>query len=194
MPPRPRSIPGVAIHETADIADSAVIGSGTKIWSHVQVREQARIGTNCVLGRNCFVGLGVVVGDNVKIQNNASLYEGVTVDDGAFIGPHVIFTNDKVPRAVNPDGTLKSADDWLQGEIRVQTGAAIGAGAVIVTDITIGSWALVGAGAVVTRSVPDHALVVGNPARIVSWVSAGGERCADQDEARDVTRSEQAGG
>jgi UDP-2-acetamido-3-amino-2,3-dideoxy-glucuronate N-acetyltransferase len=181
---------GVFVHETADVAPTAMIGSGTKIWAHAQVREGARIGRRCVLGRNCFVGLDVEVGDDVKVQNNASLYEGLTVDDGAFIGPHVVFTNDKVPRAVNPDGSLKSIDDWELGRIHVGRGAAIGASAVIVTGTSIGEWAMVGSGSVVTRDVPDHALVLGNPARAVGWVSAAGARCASQEEARNRSADE----
>jgi acetyltransferase-like isoleucine patch superfamily enzyme len=182
------------VHPTADVSVDAEIGSGTRIWSNVQVRARARIGRGCVLGRNCFVGLDVSIGDNVKIQNNASVYEGTTLADGVFVGPHVVFTNDKVPRAVNPDGSLKSEDDWTCGTIEVRRGAALGAQAVIVTDVVIGRWAMVGAGAVVTADVPDHALVVGSPARIVGWVSAAGQRCGSQQEARDRSSEEGADG
>jgi acetyltransferase-like isoleucine patch superfamily enzyme len=136
------------------------------------------------------VDVDVVVGDNVKIQNNASLYEGVEVGDGAFIGPHVIFTNDRVPRAVNPDGTLKSADDWILGKTVVQEGASLGAGVVVVTGVTIGRWSMIGSGSVVTRDVPDHALLVGNPGRVVGWVSAGGTRCDTQEAARQQSEGE----
>lgn len=128
----------------------------------------------------------------MKVQNNASIYEGVTIDDGVFVGPHVIFTNDKVPRAVNPDGSLKAANQWTLGRTHVGEGAAIGAGAVIVTGVAIGRWAMIGSGAVVTRSVPDHALVLGNPARIVGWVSAAGVRCDDQPAAVALTEIEKA--
>ena len=109
-----------------------------------------------------------------------------------FIGPHVIFTNDRVPRAVNPDGTLKSTDDWELGRTFVDVGAALGAGVVVVTGVTIGAWAMIGSGAVVTRDVPDHALMVGNPARRIGWVSASGARCETQDAARQLTEREQA--
>jgi len=175
--------PGVFVHSSAVVEDGATLGTGTKVWANVQIRTGATIGRNCILGRNTFVDVDVAVGDNVKVQNNASLYEGVTLEDGVFIGPHVVFTNDKVPRAVNPDGTLKQPDDWILGRTLVERGAALGAGAVIVTGVTIGRWSMVGSGAVVTRSVPDHALVVGNPARIVGWVSAAGTRCDDQTSA-----------
>ncbi len=182
---------GPHIHPSATVEPGAEIGDGTRVWSNVQVRPGARIGRDCILGRNSFVDLDVKVGNNVKIQNNASLYEGVEVADGAFIGPHVIFTNDRVPRAVNPDGTRKSTDDWHLGRTFVGEGAALGAGVVVVTGVTIGRWAMVGSGAVVTKDVPDHALVVGNPARIVSWVSAAGTRCDDQAAARSLTEHEQ---
>ncbi len=180
---KPYAAPMVSIHESASVEDDVVIGDGTRVWSNVQIRRGARIGTNCVFGRNSFVDVDVTVGDNVKVQNNARCTKGVGVEDGVFIGPHVIFTNDKVPRAINPDGRLKSADDWELGQTHVCHGAAIGAGAVVVTGVTIGRWAMIGSGAVVTRDVPDHALVVGNPGRVVGWVSAGGVRCASQEQA-----------
>jgi acetyltransferase-like isoleucine patch superfamily enzyme len=183
----------VFVHATAVVEPGATVGAGSKVWSNVQIRSGAKIGHNCIFGRNSFVDVDVVVGDNVKVQNNASLYEGVTLADGVFIGPHVIFTNDKVPRAVNADGTLKSADDWALGRTHVAEGAALGAGAVVVTGVTIGRWAMVGSGAVVTKSVPDHALVLGNPARIVGWVSACGSRCDDQESAIALTELERRG-
>jgi acetyltransferase-like isoleucine patch superfamily enzyme len=193
VPTVSRERPGVRIHPTADVADEATVGAGTSIWSHVQVRPGATIGTGCNIGRNVYVGLDVVVGNNVKVQNNASLYEGIELADGVFVGPHVVFTNDKLPRAVNPDGSIKSTDDWHLGRIFVDVGAAIGASTVLVTDITIGRWAMIGSGAVVTRDVPAHALVVGSPASIVGWVSAAGVRCGDQDAAIELTRHEQEG-
>ncbi|MFN8478678.1 MAG: DapH/DapD/GlmU-related protein [Kouleothrix sp.] len=180
------------IHPTADVSPEAEIGVGTRVWSNVQIRERAHIGINCIIARNVYIECDVTVGDNVKIQNNASLYIGLTVEDGVFIGPHVIFTNDRVPRAINPDGTLKSAADWHVGQTRVCYGAALGAGTVVVTGVTIGRWALVGSGAVVTHDVPEHAIVVGNPARIIGYVSAGGVRCASQDEARALSAHEGA--
>ncbi len=184
-------MPGPIIHPTADVSPEATVGDDTRIWSNVQVRPGAHIGTNCTIGRNAFVDLDVTVGQNVKIQNNASLYEGLRVSDGAFIGPHVVFTNDKIPRAITPTGQLKTTDDWVLGLTTVGYGAAIGAHSVIVTGINIGRWAMVGSGAVVTKDVPDHALVVGNPARIVGWVSAAGARCATAAEAEERTRQEQ---
>lgn len=180
------------IHPTADVSPQALIGEGTRIWANVQVRERAQIGRNCIIGRNCYIEFDVTIGDNVKIQNNASLYVGLTVEDGVFIGPHVIFTNDKLPRAINPDGSLKSATDWHVGKTHVRYGAAIGAGAVIVTGVTVGRWGMVGSGSVVTKDVPDFGLVVGNPARLIGYVSATGVRCASSEEAAQLSAQEGA--
>ena len=180
----------VFIHPTADVSDSAVIGDGTRIWSLCQVRDGAQLGANCIVGRNSFIDVHVEVGANVKIQNNCSLYEGVVIEDGVFIGPHVTFTNDLYPRAINPDGSQKDSSDWVLGTTRVCYGAALGAGTVVVTGTTIGRWAMIGSGAVVTRDVPDHALMVGSPGRIIGWISAAGVRCESQAEARRVTDDE----
>jgi acetyltransferase-like isoleucine patch superfamily enzyme len=180
----------VTIHPTADVSTLAEIGEGTRVWAQAQIRERARVGRNCNVGRNVYIECDVIVGDNVKIQNNSSLYTGLTVDHGVFIGPNVIFTNDRIPRAVRPDGVLKAVDNWHVSHTHVQYGAAIGAGAIVVAGVTIGCWALVGAGAVVTRDVPDHALVVGNPARIIGYVSAGGVRCETHAQAQSLTSNE----
>jgi UDP-2-acetamido-3-amino-2,3-dideoxy-glucuronate N-acetyltransferase len=181
------------IHPSADVSDTAVISEGTRIWAAVQVRDGARVGRNCIVGKGAFIDVDVTIGDHVKVQNNASLYAGLEVEDGVFIGPHVVFTNDKVPRAINPDGSLKSPDDWHVGRTQVRYGAAVGACAVVVTGIEIGRWAMVGSGAVVTKDVPDHALVVGSPARIVGYVSATGRQYATQAEAQAQTVREQEG-
>jgi acetyltransferase-like isoleucine patch superfamily enzyme len=158
------------IHPTASVSELAKIGAGTRIWNHCQVRENVSIGENCILGKDSYVDFGVQIGDNVKIQNGAYIYHGTTIESGVFVGPGVIFTNDKKPRAINPDGSLKGADDWEVGQTLVKYGASIGAAAIILPGITIGRFALIGAGAVVTRDVPDHALVIGNPARQVGYV------------------------
>ncbi len=166
------------IHPTADVSPQAQIGEGTRVWHQVQIRERARIGKNCIIGKNVYIDFDVVIGDNVKIQNNVSVYHGVTIEDGVFVGPHVCFTNDKFPRAINPDGTLKGGSDWEVGKILVKYGASVGASSVVVTGVTIGRFAMVGAGAVVTRDVPDYGLVVGNPARLVGYVCACGRKMA----------------
>jgi acetyltransferase-like isoleucine patch superfamily enzyme len=180
----------IRIHPNAEVSPEAEIGDGTIIWRNTHIREHAQLGRTCMIGQSAYIDFAVVIGDNVKIQNNASLYHGLELEDGVFVGPHVVFTNDRVPRAINPDGSLKSAEDWTVGRTRVRYGAAIGAGSVIVTGITIGRWAMVGSGAVVTKDVPDHALVVGNPARILGYVSAKGVRCATQAEAIALTNAE----
>lgn len=168
----------VRIHPTAEVSDQAEIGAGTSIWNQSQVREHARIGRGCILSKDVYVDAGVQIGDNVKIQNGISLYHGVTLEDGVFCGPHCVFTNDRQPRSINRDGTRKAVTDWVLSETRVCEGASIGAGAIIVCGVTIGRWALVGAGAVVTRDVPDHGLVYGNPARLRGFVCACGQKLA----------------
>jgi UDP-2-acetamido-3-amino-2,3-dideoxy-glucuronate N-acetyltransferase len=183
----------IKIHPQAEVSPEAVIGDGTMIWRNVQVRERARIGKKCILGQGSYVEYDVSLGDHVKVQNNSSLYNGVELEDGVFIGPHVVFTNDKVPRAINPDGSLKGASDWVVGKTLVKYGAALGACTVVVTGVTIGRWAMIGSGAVVTKDVPDHALAVGNPARVIGWVSAKGVRCDTQAAALELTQKEQQG-
>ena len=162
------------VHPTAEVSPDANVGDGTRIWRQAQVREHAFIGETCNIGKGVYIDAQVRIGSNVKIQNHVSIFEGVTIEDGVFIGPHVCFTNDLLPRAITPDGKLKSADDWEITPTLVKYGASIGAGSVIVCGITIGEFALVGAGSIVTRDVPPHALVFGNPARHHGYVC----RCA----------------
>lgn len=153
-----------------------MIGEGSKIWQHCQVRENATIGTNCILSKGVYIDAGVSIGNNVKIQNGISVYHGVTLEDGVFCGPHCVFTNDKRPRSINPDGSLKGGDDWVISETLVKHGASIGAHATIICGNIIGRWAMIGAGAVVTKSVPDYGLVIGNPAKLIGFVCPCGEK------------------
>jgi len=164
----------VAIHPSADVADTAEIGHGTRIWHQAQVREDASVGADCVLGKGVFVDAGVRVGDRCKLQNGVSVFHGFELEDGVFLGPGVMLLNDKTPRAINPDGSLKAAGDWVVETGRVAYGAAVGGGAVLLPGVRIGRFAMVGSGAVVTRDVPDHAVVVGNPARIRGFACACG--------------------
>src|SRR5437763_10935811 len=162
------------IHPTAEVSSDAHIGAGTRIWRQAHVREQAHIGETCNIGNGVYIDAYVHIGSNVEIQNHVSLFEGVTLEDGVFVRPHVCFTNDLFPRAITPDGKLKIADDWVITPTLVKYGASIGAGSIIVCGITIGELALVGAGSVITRDVPPHTLVFGNPARQHGYVC----RCA----------------
>lgn len=162
------------IAESADVSADAVLGDGTKIWHLAQVREKAVIGDGGIIGRGVYVGTGVEIGRNCKIQNYALVYEPAKLGDGVFIGPGVILTNDTYPRAVNPDGSLKSADNWEAVGVTIRDGASIGARAVCVAPVTIGRWATVAAGAVVVKDVPDFALVAGVPARRLGWVGKAG--------------------
>ncbi len=168
--------PSARIHPSADLEADVSVGPGTSIWHRAQIRQGASIGSECVIGRDVFVDEGVAIGDRVKIQNGALVYHGVTVEDGVFIGPGAILTNDRYPRAVTATGELARADDWTVSPITLHHGASVGAGAIVVAGNDVGTFGTVGAGAVVTRSVPDHALVAGSPARRIGWVCACGER------------------
>ncbi len=162
------------IHPTAEVSDEAEIGDNCKIWHQAQIRERAKLGSNCVLGKGVYIDIDVIVGDNCKIQNGCSVYRGVVLEDGVFLGPGVILTNDKTPRALNPQNDLKTGDDWEISSILIKRGASLGAGSIVVPGVIIGEFALVGAGAVVTKEVPPYGLVVGVPARLVGWVDAAG--------------------
>lgn len=163
-------------HSTAEVEDGAEVGDGTVVWQYAHVRSGARIGRNCVVGRGVYLGPGVRIGSRCKIQNYALVYEPAVVEDGVFVGPGVIFTNDVNPRAITPDGDLKTADDWDAVGVTVCTGASIGARAVCVAPLRVGAWAMVAAGAVVVKDVPDYGLVAGVPARQVGWVGEAGHR------------------
>ena len=151
------------VHETAIIDDGVEIGTGSKIWHFCHVLSRSRIGDGCVVGQNVMAGPDVLIGDGCKIQNNVSLYSGVTLEDDVFCGPSCVFTNVLTPRAF-----VERKDEFLPTLVR--KGASIGANATIVCGVTIGEYAFLGAGAVVSRDIPAHALVVGNPGRRVGWV------------------------
>jgi acetyltransferase-like isoleucine patch superfamily enzyme len=165
---------GGSIADTADVAASASIGPGSRIWDLAQVREDARLGKSCIVGRGAYIGPGVVIGDHVKIQNYALIYQPAQLDAGVFVGPAAILTNDLHPRSVDVDGRPKNGDDWRPVGVTVREGASLGARSVCVAPVTIGRWAMVGAGAVVVSDVPDFALVVGTPGRRIGWVGRAG--------------------
>jgi UDP-2-acetamido-3-amino-2,3-dideoxy-glucuronate N-acetyltransferase len=171
--------PTARIHPAADLEDGVSVGAGSAVWQRAQVRSGARIGGDCIIGRDVFIDTDVEIGDRTKIQNGALIYHGVTVADAVFIGPGAILTNDRYPRAITADGDLARGDDWELSPIRIEHGASIGAGAVVVAGCDVGPFATVGAGAVVTRTVPGYALVAGNPARRIGWVCACGARLND---------------
>lgn len=174
----------IRIVESADVAANTTIGDGSSIWHLAQVREDAVLGKNCIVGRGAYIGSGVTMGDNCKVQNYALVYEPAELADGVFIGPAAVLTNDLYPRAINADGTQKSASDWDHVGVTIRRGASIGARAVCVAPAVVGEWAMVAAGAVVTKDVPAHALVVGVPARQIGWVSREGVRLEPVGEGR----------
>lgn len=162
------------IHKTAEIEKNVIIGKNTKIWHYAQIREGAKIGSVCVIGKNVFIDFETIIGNNCKIQNNCSIYHKTILEDGVFIGPHVIITNDKNPRAIDPQGMIKSVKDWKAGVVIIKYGASIGAGSIILPDVTIGKFAMVGAGSIVTHNIPDFALVYGSPAKMHGKVDERG--------------------
>lgn len=161
-------------HPTAEVAESARIGDRTSIWHYAQIRENCIVGENVNIGRGVYVGHGVHIGKNSKIQNYSLVYEPAILEQGVFLGPGVILTNDSYPRAVNPDGTKKTENDWDPVGVTIREGASIGAGTICIAPVEIGAWALVAAGSVVTQNVPAYALMVGVPARRVGWVGMSG--------------------
>lgn len=170
------------IQASADVSPGAQIGARTRIWHLAQVREGAKVGTDCVIGRSAYIGPGAVLGDACKVQNHALVYEPARLGHGVFIGPAVVLTNDEFPRAVNPDGTLKSADDWTMVGVVIEDGASLGARSVCVAPVTIGAWSLIAAGSVVIRDVPAFALMAGVPARRIGWVGHAGHPLREEGE------------
>ncbi|MFQ5854693.1 MAG: DapH/DapD/GlmU-related protein [Anaerolineae bacterium] len=173
---------GVFIHP-ASIVESQQIGQGTRIWAFTHVMKDVSIGANCNIGDHCFIESGVIIRNNVTIKNGNMVWEGVTLEDGVFVGPHVLFTNDLYPRSPRLPQAKKRYSNrrWLLPTL-VRKGASLGAGAVILAGITIGEFSLVGAGAVVTGDVPPYALVIGNPAHVRGWVCQCGQPLKSQKE------------
>lgn len=167
------------VHDTAVVEPGAAVGAGTRIWHHAHLRTGARVGRDCVLGKNVFIDADAVVGDGCKVQNNVSVYRGVVLADEVFVGPSVVFTNDRHPRAQSPT--------WQVHPTVVGRGASIGANATVVCGVELGPWCVVGAGAVVTRSVAAHELVYGNPARRRGWVCVCGRVVSTEDALRPRT-------
>jgi acetyltransferase-like isoleucine patch superfamily enzyme len=162
----------IIVHPSANVDSRAEIGAGSRVWINVQIREGARIGSGCILSKDVYIDHGVSIGDGCKVQNSVSIYNGVTIGNEVFVGPNACFTNDKVPRANNPD--------WKVTPTRIEDGVSIGANATIICGITIGEYAMVAAGSVVTRDVAPYTLVMGNPARAVGKVDKAGNRLAQE--------------
>lgn len=163
----------VVIHDTAIVDEGAEIGDGTRVWHWVHVCGEARIGENCSLGQNVFIANDVVIGNNVKIQNNVSVYDAVRIDEDVFCGPSMVFTN-----VYNPRSSINRKSEYRP--THVKKGATLGANCTIVCGVIIGRYAFIGAGAVVNKNVPDHALMVGVPARQIGWMCVSGERLFGQ--------------
>jgi len=175
-------------HDTANIEDNVAIGEGSKVWAYSHIRGGTKIGKNCIVSEGVFIDSDSEIGDNCKIQNHAIVYHKAILENGVFIGPNVCFTNDKQPRAINPDGSLKSADDWEASTIKIGEGAAIGGHSCITPGVTIGKWAMAGSGSVITKEVPDFALVYGNPARIHGFVCKCGKKLEDIESEGDTVK------
>ena len=158
----------IYIHPTANVSEQAKIGDGTKIWINSQIREKSEIGENCIISKDTYIDTEVKIGNNCKIQNSVSVYHGVSIEDDVFVGPNACFTNDKVPRAFDPE--------WKITPTVVKKGASIGANATIVCGITLGEYCMVAAGSVVTKDVEPYSLVMGNPAKHYSYVDKMGNK------------------
>jgi UDP-2-acetamido-3-amino-2,3-dideoxy-glucuronate N-acetyltransferase len=160
--------------QSAIIDSKSIIGEGVSIWHQSQVREFSTIGSNTIIGSGVYIDKNVKIGQNCKIQNLAQIFFPAEIADGVFLGPGCLLTNDRYPRATNPNLELKSILDWNPVGVKIQQGASIGAGSVLVAPVKIGKWALIAAGSIVTRDVPDFAVYAGNPARFIKWVGRSG--------------------
>jgi acetyltransferase-like isoleucine patch superfamily enzyme len=169
------------ISSSVSLGEEVFISDSAKIWDYVQIRDKAKIGEGVIIGRGSYIGTGVKVANNCKIQNYALLYAPAVLEQGVFVGPSVVFTNDRNPRAVTPDFKIKNTDDWEPVGVYVKEGASIGARSVCVAPLTIGKWAMIAAGSVVTKDVADFALMVGVPAKRVGWVGRTGQKLIQDD-------------
>ncbi|WP_028188828.1 acyltransferase [Salinispora pacifica] len=177
-PTTSRALDAPFIAESAEVAPAARLGARSRIWHHSQVDAGVRIGEDCVLGKGVHVASAAVIGNRVKIQDGCGVF-GATLEDGVMLAPGVYLLEDQAPRAVNPSGHLKGRKDWRRDPVTIRYGATIGANSVIAPGVTIGRYALVGIGSVVGHDVPDHGLVMGNPARQLGWSCMCGHRLND---------------
>lgn len=167
-------------HKTAEVQEGAKIGRGTKIWQNSVILKGAKIGKNCNIGHNCFIEAGAVIGDGVKLKSNIDVWDSVVLEDYVFVGPSAVFINDLNPRAKYPKSEYPEYGKWLP--TLVKEGASIGANATILCGFTVGKWSLIGAGAVVTKDVPDYAIAVGIPARVIGWICECGNKISFEKE------------
>ena len=163
------------IHPDAIVNSNAKIGSAVTIWQNTQVREMVSIGKNTIIGANCYIGPGVKIGEYCKIQNNVLIYEPASIGDFVFVGPGVIFTNDKRPRAYNNDFSPRSKQDWEKNQIVVENNVSIGASSTCVAPITLRAFSLIGAGSLVLKSTNANSLNFGHPSKFISWLDDFGD-------------------
>jgi len=161
------------------IDEGAQVDNTANVWHLAHIRSSAVVGAETIIGRAAYVGSGVVIGRRCKVQNLAQIFEPAVLEDGVFVGPGAILTNDRRPRAVNPDGSLKSTSDWEPVGVFVENGASIGAGAICVAPIRVGRWAMIAAGAVLVSDAKSYGLYMGAPARQVGWVGPAGDRLVE---------------